>query len=212
MQWSIYKVVAYLGLVILFGITVLYGLKRKKLSKALKVFSIYLLCMLISDLISKYLFLVQQNNLSVLHIFNYAEWILLSTFYISFYEKRKRPRVWTLSFFVFIFLFLGSIFLYGIEEYNVIGYFALKIFIIAMSIREIYLYQFGEETHYYFINIGLLISAAVNLVIFTFGNKLSDFSPEVQSGLWVFNAIVFIITLSLFAYELILVTKWKKSL
>ncbi|MBL4708698.1 MAG: hypothetical protein JKY48_09705 [Flavobacteriales bacterium] len=149
--------------------------------------------------------------MSVLQVFNYAEWMFLSIFYILFYEKGKRRKIWALSFFVFLTLFIGSVFLYEFSEYNVIGYFALKIFIISMSIREIYQYQFGEKNHYYFINIGLLLSAAVNLVIFTFGNKLSDFSVEVQKGLWLFNATVFIITLMLFMYELLLVTKWKKN-
>ena len=208
----LYKVVIIMGVVILFLTTILYGVRFKKESRSLKIFFIYLLGLLINDVISKYLWINKVENLAVLHLFNYFEIILLTAFYLSFYKKKKRKLIiWVSSGIAMLMLLFSSVFLYGLNEYNVVGFFALKLFVIIMAVREIYWYQFSDEMHCYFINTGLLLSAVVNLAIFTFGNLLTTFEKEMQMWLWIFNAIVFIITLSLIAYELRLSKLWLKN-
>lgn len=207
----VFKVAAGLGLALLIVDVLLYSYKYSKLSKSLKLFLAYLIALLISDLISKYLWFNNESNLAVLHIFNYIEWVLLMCFYIQFYKPTERTLIWTLFGISGLLLLIGSFFLYDVEEYNVLGFFSLKLFIIIMSVREIYWYQFGDENHYYFINIGLLLTSVVSSAIFTFGNVLSTFSKETTTSLYVFNGLVFCISLVLIMYELLKIKRWEQN-
>lgn len=206
-----YKAIAYFGLVFLALSTLFYGWYLKRLSIPLKLFFIYLIGLLLSDIISKYLWSQQINNLFILHIFNYFEWGMLTLFYVKFYPEKERKKIGTVALVVLLGLVIGSLFFHKLNEYNVMGFFVLKLFIISMSIREIYYYQFNGGNRSYFINIGLLLSAVVNLAIFSFGNLLSTFNPEIQMGLWVFNGTIFIVSLTLINYELFQLKPWKKN-
>ncbi len=207
----IFKVVAGLGLGLLLLDVLLYASQYSKLSKSLKRFFVYLLSLFLSDLVSKYLWIQDENNLAILHLFNYVEWMLLMSFFLCFYKKGERKLIWVLFGVSGIMLLLGSVFLYSLNEYNVVGFFSLKLFIIVMSVREIYWYQFGNESHYYFINIGLLLTSVVSSAIFTFGNVLSTFSKETTTSLYVFNGLVFCISLLLIMYELHKIKRWEKN-
>ncbi len=145
------------------------------------------------------------------HLFNYVELIILTNFFAQFYPLMKRKFIYLLGLFTLMFLLIGSFFFYELYEYNVLGFFALKIFVIALSIREIYQYYFSNENHYFYINLGFIITSIVNLSIFTFGNILMDMRAEKEHFkiLWIVNAAIFIISLFLYLYELYKIRQWK---
>ena len=101
-------------------------------------------------------------------------------------------------------LLYGTIFLYELKSYNELGFFMLKLFVIAMTTRELYCCSLGSGKHYYFLNVGLLISAVINLVLFSFGNLLTAVSASTQKSLWTLNGLIFIVSLVLIFYELLL--------
>jgi hypothetical protein len=148
-----------------------------------------------------------ESNLFVLHGFSYLECILMGLFYRSFYRGRARLVLSVAVGFVLLCLLGGSIYAYPFDGYNELGFFVLKLFMIVISTRELYLHSLEPQKHYYFINLGLLLSAVINLVLFSFGNLLTEVAANTQKSLWILNSIVFIISLLLVANELLLVLR-----
>lgn len=189
-----FKIVAYAGLCLLYLATILFGINYKKLPYSLRVIFFFLLGLSISESISKYLWERSMENIFLLHLFGYAEWFLLSLFYSCFNKGKLKPIFIGMSLLVIAFMLLGSIFFYQLNEYNIIGFFGLKVFIILFSTRELYLYYFGKKKHYYFINLAFLITSVINLVLFSFGNILKSLSADNQKWLWILNGIIFILS------------------
>lgn len=204
------KVIAYIGTFILILTTLIYAFHFNKLNKRLKVFFVFIFLLTVSESIGTYLFYYKQNNIFMWHIFNYVELIVLSIFYAQFYPLAKRKFIYLLALFTSMFLLIGSFFFYDLYEYNVLGFFALKIFVISMSIREIYQYYFGAVKHYFYINLGFIITSIINLSIFTFGNILMEMRAEKENFkiLWIVNTSVFIVSLFLYMYELYKFRRW----
>lgn len=204
-----FELIAYSSLLLLYAVTILYGIKLSALSKALRLIFIFLLALSISESIGKYLWIHNKTNLGVLHLFSYVEWFLMTWFYALFYPKKNKWLIGLASFIVVGSLLTGSLFFYNLKEYNVIGFFSLKLFVVVMSIRELYQYHLVSKNHYYFVNLALLLSGVVSLTIFSFGNVLKMLSASIQEWLWIINGLVFIIGLFLMFVELQKNKKWK---
>lgn len=202
-----YEQLGYFSSIILFLITLLYGLRTLNHTKWERTFFTYLLFLTIQDIVSKFLWFYGHNNLHVLHVFNYLEWATLSVYYWQF--NRNNRVLPLLAIASLLSLFVGSIFIYAFDEFQMLGFFGLKLFIVITSLREVVLHQIDGQQRCYWINLGLALSAAVNMIIFSFGKLLIKVDQETQVRLWLFNALVFLISLSLYLYQLHPKFKWK---
>ena len=204
---QLYELLGFFSSALLFLVTFFYGFYLSGKPSWLKFFFVYLFFLSLQDLISKYLWFHGQNNLIVLHVYNYFEWAGISLFY----RRLNRSGGLFLSVGVLASLFLlitGSLFLYKLNEFQTLGFFGLKLFILTMSIREITLQQLEGKSRCIWINAGLILSSSVSLLIFSFGNLLIGVEKELQTKLWIFNSIVFIVSLALYSYELLPKSKW----
>lgn len=207
----LYQIVGYLSVLVLFLVTVLYASKFRELTPWLRYFLIYLMVLLINDILSKYLWLNRINNLAVLHIYNYAEWLILSLYYLQFHSGKQRKWVRMFSVIALLVLLYGTVFLYDLDQFNVIGFFALKLFILLLSLYEIYRYLMEESGKAYYLHIGMALTACVTLCIFSFGNLLLQVSTETQTWLWIFNAVIFILSLGFYTWEWLTQFKWNQK-
>ena len=199
-----YSIVAYTGFALLCGIALFYGCNFKQLGYRLRVVFFFLLILTLIEAINKYLWIQKENNLFTAHLYGYLEFFVLLPFYFKSQTKQlKRYLFLPLCLLVMGMLVYGSV-RYSFFEYNVTGLFAVKLFIIIMSLRELYLYYFSETKHYYYVNLSLLLSGLMGLTLFSFGNVLSHLTSEVQRILWTTNGVVFIIGLVLIGMELYL--------
>jgi hypothetical protein len=107
----------------------------------------------------------------------------------------------------------GSIFINPITEFNILGYFVLKLMIIVLGLIEIYKNQLVSKEHYYYLNIGIVFSSIVSICYFTFWNlRLTDaFSKEGKMVLMIVNSSAFIIGLLFYFVEFYKSKLWKAS-
>lgn len=206
---SVFKVVLSLSLIVLTGVTVLYGLSYKGSKSWIKLFFIYLVIMLFSDLIGKWMWLNGQNNLLVSQVFNYIELLLITVFYLNFALDKKTSFILPSAIGVGLIMIGTTLFVYDFQEFNVIGFFSFKFFVILFSLRELYLHKMEDHSRCYWINMGLLITSAVNVATLSFVNILTGYSNEAQTSVWIFNALIYIVALSFYGVEILKENKWK---
>ncbi|QNR24550.1 hypothetical protein [Croceimicrobium hydrocarbonivorans] len=137
----------------------------------------------------------------MLNIFVYFEWMACSLFYYFCCPKKYHRPLLIASLLVLFILGLGSFYFHSFYEYNVIGLFALKLFILSLSIRELYRYHLYSDGNYLYINLAFLFTTTINLVLFSFGNILSTLEADTQKLLWIINGLIFIGSLLLMAKE-----------
>lgn len=165
--------------------------------------------MLLADLVSKWLWFNGQNNLLASQLFNLIELVLITIFYLNFSSKRKSNLILPSAITVGLIMVSSAFLIYDLYEFNVIGSFVFKFFVIVFSLRELFLHKLEGRNRCYWINLGLLISAVVNIGTLSFLNVLTQYSYEAQTGIWIFNASIFILTLVFYGIEIMNEKKWK---
>jgi hypothetical protein len=114
---------------------------------------------------------------------------------------------------VLFFMLYGSIFINKTSEFNILGYFVLKLFVIILGLIEIYKNQLVSKEHFYYINIGIVFSSIVSICYFTFWNlRLTEaFSKEGKLILNTVNAAAFAFGLLFYFVEFYKSKLWKVS-
>ncbi len=204
-----FKVLGVVSTLLILGLTVLYGLNYKKNKRWVKLFFAYLLFLLIGDLISKWMWVQGQNNLLITQLFNMVELVVLTLFYLRFALGKRRKLILGLATTVAAINLFSGFYIYDIHEFNVIGFFAFKFFIILFSLRELFYHKMEGGNRCFWINVGLLLNSSVNVAILSFLNILSQYSSESQIGIWIFNAMVYSVALLLYGIEILNENKWK---
>ncbi|NBG67336.1 hypothetical protein [Acidiluteibacter ferrifornacis] len=210
---DIYVFFVYAGHVIGFLIALLYLFNFNKLLFELRIFTTFLFLLASINLLGHIFVFYKIHNVFLWHYFNYVEWFFMSWFFLRFYDSKFKKYVQIFSTIVLICMLYGSIFINQSNEFNVIGYFALKLMVIILGIVEIYKNQLVSKAHYYYLNIGSVLISIVSVCYFTFWNlRLTDiFTKEAHVILNTVNAAAYAIGLLFYFVEFYKSKLWKVS-
>ncbi len=210
---TIYKIAVYLGYFISLIASILYLAKFKKLEKPLKVFSVFLVLLTTVNITGGILSHFKIHNVFLWHLFNYVEWLFMARFFSLFYNGKYLHRFKIVAIMVLITLLYGSLFVNQLSDFNTIGYFVLKMFIIVLCIIEIYKSQLVSKKHHYYLNIGTVIISIVSVSFFTFWNLRNSglFDMNVRVVLYITNAVGFVFGLLFYLVEIFKLGVWKEN-
>lgn len=208
-----FKIISRVCIVISFLIAFLYLKNFKKLSSELRIFATFLFLLATVNFLGFVLGQFRIHNVFLWHYFNYVEWFFMSWFYSRFYQSKFKKIVQFNSLIVLTFMVYGSVFINNSDEFNILGYFVLKLFVIILSLVEIYKNQLVSKEHFYYLNIGTLIISIVSVCYFTFWNlRLTDtFTKEGRIILMIANTAAFMTGLIFYFIEYYKSKLWKAS-
>lgn len=209
----IFYVLSKLGIIISILLASAFLFNYRKLNKSLKIFSIFFGLLASVNFIGSILGTFKIHNVFLWHSFNYIEWFFMTWFFLNFYDKKKKLYIKASSVLILALMLYGSIYVNKLSEFNVIGFFAMKLFIIVLAMVEVYKNQLVSKTHYYYLNIGTIVTSVISLCYFTFWNlRLNDFFPtDGKIILMIINAIGFILGLLFYLTEFYKSKLWMES-
>ena len=187
-------------------------IRFNRLTFLFKILFAFLILNLFTEIAADYFWNRKMNNLPLLHVYTFCEFILFSWFYkIVLNENRWMQKYfWHFIFFVSILVIANSIFLQSIYGFN--SYAKSLVQLILISYAVIYIYSFSlklesinQQTHAIRrINAAVLIYYSSSLFIFLFSNMFLINDIKIHKGFWVVNA-----GLNLIFQILILIAIWK---
>lgn len=179
-------------------ISILIWLARyRQLPMALRVLGYFLVFDLAVELLAGYLFSKKINNLPLLHLFTFGEFIFFSFFYyhlIRFLTEHKR------YFYLFFglvvsFLIVNSTFIQSIHSFNSIAKCTVHLILIIYAVWYFYQMSFDSEAELKrsdrplrLINSAVLLYYSGSLFIFMFTNFIQANDMRMHRGFWAFNA------------------------
>lgn len=192
----------------------LYLIKFRKLPIEIKVLGYFLVLNLLTEIISKTLFSAGTNNLYLLHIYTFFEFLAWSLFYRYLFKGNENIRKyhWPFVLIVAVLIVLNSIFLEPITGFNSNAKTLVQIIIIGYAIYYFFL-NFGitdfsksENQSLLLINFATILYYSGSLFIVMFMKMLisNESSTTSYNGFWLFNAL-----LNAIFQLLILISIWK---
>ncbi len=192
----------------------LYLIKFRKLPIDIKVLGYFLVLNLLTEIISKTLFSAGTNNLYLLHIYTFFEFLTWSLFYRYLFKGNENIRKyhWPFVLIVAVLIVLNSIFLEPITGFNSNAKTLVQIIIIGYAIYYFFL-NFGitdfsksENQSLLLINFATILYYSGSLFIVMFMKMLisNESSTTSYNGFWLFNAL-----LNAIFQLLILISIWK---
>ena len=182
---------------------ILYLIVIKDKTITFKVFTVYLVLMLIIHLYSSYLANLGQNNLFLSHYYFLIQYLLLSFFYYKSFEKKIiKKSILHVSIIViginsFYYIYNPSIYF----KFNLVEIITSSIPLIIFNI----LYLFNSlinNKDYFYINSGIFIYLISSTLFFVSGNYLTLLNREIVNVIWKANSIIYII------YQLLIILEW----
>jgi hypothetical protein len=170
---------------------------------AFKIFSYYLLTILIIQLTAKYLRSNNINNIYLSHYYFIGQFIFLSLFFKQLLKNTLQKKITTFG----LFIVLITLVIYYIL--NPLNYYKFNIFeIIATSIPLI-VYSFfffvqkieDSNKKYIYIVSGFFLYITCSTLLFTTGN----IAAEIKKMIWYSNATLYIV------YQVLIFIEWYKN-
>ena len=165
----------------------------------IKIIFSYLVFSLIIELVSYYLYNLNQNNLPLLHLYTFGEY-----FFFTFYFKKKinllnKNTIEAILILIAIFLVINSLFLENIYSFNSLAKTVVQASILFYTI--IYMFQklknINERNLNYFsdnlISLAILIYYGGSIFIFLFSAFMQNNYNGLNPKFWILNAILNII-------------------
>lgn len=202
---DIWSLLAKIGYVILFINVVLFSIRFGTHGKAYRIFSIYLLVILVIQMASSYLSSLRIHNLFLSHFYFIGQFILLSFFYKSLLSSFQKKIV-NIGF-VVCFLSLGI-------QYSLDSSLILKFNLFEIAITSLLLIVYGvfhfynmlsDRKEFYYINIGIIFYLFGSTILFLVGNFTSKMSGDLNKITWLTNALWYVV------YQLFITFEWYKS-
>ncbi len=202
--------VSYLILGIQLITIILFVSRFEHFSKSLYIFTGFIAFSFIITSISLFMWHNHANNLPLLHLYTFGEFLLLSWFYR---EIIGRPRFSTIKFNIFIgvvaaLIILNSIFIQPLEEFNTYAKTLVQVVLIGYSILYFYYLtnqednEVVEQKSLRLINSALIVYYSGSLFIFMFSNYFIENDDNLI--FWVFNSL-----LNLIFQLLVLIAIWR---
>lgn len=191
----ILKIISVLGTVILLLNFILYLSKYSKQEKAFKIFTVYLLAMLISQIAANIFQWLSKNNLFISHFYFIVQFLLLSYFYWEILTSKLQKRV------VMIVVPIGLMLLgvqYFLEPELFFKFNLLEIFITSFSIIVFAMFHFynilNEQKNYFYINVGIFTYLFASTILFISGNLLNSLNNNFGHAIWIVNSVIYVIS------------------
>ena len=205
-------VLADVGKVVALLSVVIFIIHRLKYVKGIEWVILYLFVNLLISVTAGYFWKRQWNNLPLLHLNTFIEFLFFSLFYKAILKESRRFQryFWPFITLVSLLVIANSIFLESIYSFNslsksfvqfiLIGYAVLYIYSFSIKLEEINV----DKQAVRLINAAVLIYYSSSLFIFLFSNLFLENDIKMAQAFWVVNA-----GLSLIFQLLILFGIWK---
>ncbi len=173
---------------------------------AYQYFSWYLLISFLISFSAWLLALYKINNLYLSHVYFISQFLLLSLFYHSLFNKKQKRYVVAVILLIFIVLS----FQYMINpqlffHFNIFEIFITSLPIVVYAIIHLY-NSLNKTSNYLIINAGILIYITSSTLIFILGNFLAiaDMNSAVRN-IYLINKVLYVVYLTL------ILIQWKIS-
>ncbi|SDY00054.1 hypothetical protein [Flavobacterium degerlachei] len=202
----IWHLIANIGYFLLFVNLVLFSIRLGTGGKANKIFTVYLLVILVIQLISGYLSSLRINNLFLSHFYFLGQFVFLSLFYKSLFTNSLQRKIINIGF-VSCFAILGI--QYSLDssllfKFNLFEIFLTSFILIIYSVFYFY-NMLTAKKQFYYINIGIMLYLFGSTILFFVGNLTALMSAEMSKITWVANALLYVI------YQLFISFEWYKT-
>jgi hypothetical protein len=182
----------------------LYFIGFFKKEKAYKIFTVYILGVLLIDFISSNLWRwFKIYNVFMQHFYELFQFILLSYFY-SLLLKTKTQLYTVYLILIILPVFLLSRYLLNptlFFEYNLLESYLTTIPLIIYATMHLY-NNLGEKSHFYYINLGLLFYLFTSTFIFLLYKLITVLNLDVFSDVMVdINIVLQYIKFGFFFYQ-----------
>lgn len=210
---AVIKSLPLLSPVVLFAGIITGGVVFKCLDKIHKSLYIYLLLMLIVDLFSRLLYVIQDNNLIVLPIYSLIELL----FFMYFFKKhlfKKQYKILTAIGCAGVVFILGEIIYYFIlNKISAVDFQPYckaidnaVIIVLTLTFLQEKMSAFKDQWENFRLNIAILVFFTLNTLIFLPFNFLVNESSGVKFYFWAGNLIML-----LFFYGFLINEIWKNG-
>ncbi|OEJ98866.1 hypothetical protein A8C32_06670 [Flavivirga aquatica] len=198
------RVFLLLGSVFLLVNTILYFRAYNK-NISLKIFTFYLLTVLVVQLVFNYLYIMGINNLFLSHFYFIFQFVFLSLFYWKLFKTYKNKRIVEI---VFIGIMLILAFQYVKTPSIYFKFNLLEIILTSLSIVSfsvMYFYNaLTEKIEYAYVNYGIFIYLISSTLIFCSGNLINVLNSTMNRLFWILNSVLFIV------YQVLIFIQWHK--
>jgi hypothetical protein len=206
MMSYIWGLLADIGYFLLFANLILFSFRLNNYGNAYKIFSLYLLVILIIQLSSYYLSSLKINNLFLSHFYFVGQFIFLSLFYKSLFKKHLQKKIINIGF-LCCFVVLGI--QYSLDnslffKFNLFEIFITSFLLIVYGIFHFY-NMLSDRKEFYYINMGIVLYLFGSTILFLVGNITIEMSGNWKKLTWVTNAFLYVV------YQLFIMFEWYKS-
>ena len=198
----IYNIISYSSTFFLAINTILFFKSYRNKPIAFKIFSFYLLLVLLIQLITGYMRSYKMQNLFISHYYFIGQFIFLSVFYITLESRVLIKKV--IKGILLISLICIAIYYYIYPEdyfgYNVFEVFLTSIFLIIYSFLFFLKKIDSPDKKFIYINSGFFLYITCSTLLFAAGNVESS----IKSIIWYSNVSLYLI------YQLLIFVEWYK--
>lgn len=184
----------------------------------IRYFSFFIFLNLITEIVAKIFQYYGENNLPLLHLYTFGEFVLISLFYFYLFKRKNIARRFLLLLIpvVSILIILNSIYLQSIFGFNSYAKTMVQLIIISYSLYYFFkqpaniLEEQINNRPLLLINTAILIYYSGSLFVFMFSDFLYKYGEGLPKGFWMFNIILNLIFQLLILVALWMVLKNKK--
>ncbi len=202
----IFFIIAYLGIFLLAINTVLYLKALPQKSKAFKIYSRYLILILLIEIFTVvFAQILNKNNLFLSNVFLIIQFIFLSIFYFELLQNRLIYFVSCLVMFFLVYQYFSDIKLFSI--YNALGITITQSILIVYSIIYFYQSLHKRTPEFLIVNIGIFLYLICSTLIFASGNLVFDVKIPTKTYFLLLkvNGILYIL------YQILIFIEWRKN-
>lgn len=202
----LFKIIIYLGYLVLAINTFLYFKSYRQKSIAFKIIPFYLLFCLIIQLNATYLGAHNIPNLYLSHYYFVGQFLFLSFFYKEILKSQIKKRV--------VNLFLSTIpiviiILYIINPLNYFKFNLIEVIITSIPIVLFSIFYFSENLNsskkFIYLNCGIFIYLISSTFLFSVGNIINSSLSSFKKYVWILNAILYLV------YQILIFIEWYKN-
>ncbi|MDP9048051.1 MAG: hypothetical protein M3N14_07930 [Bacteroidota bacterium] len=187
----------------------------RRFEKKFRIFSWFIICSVIIQIIALVLWLKRENNMPLLHLYVPLGFILLAWFYQAVLESLiNKAIIVTVALFFLCFSIINSLFFENIFIFNsnaltvesiLLIIFSIFTFIVLLN-QQLQSVTRRAKQSLSWINSGILIYYSSTLLLFYFSNYvMHHYSVNVSAHTWMFHSFA-----SIIMYTCFLVGLWKQ--
>jgi hypothetical protein len=201
---TIYNLISNTSDVVLIISTFLFLKDHKKNSIAFKLFSYYLLFILIIQIITGYMRYKNINNLYVSHYYFIGQFIFISLFFLHLEKQKKLKKLIKITS-LLVLVSLGFYYLNNPKAYYKFNIYEIIVTSIPLVIYSFYFFIKkieNEDNKFIYLNSGLFVYLSCSTLIFTAGNVENT---SFKNIIWYSNVTLYLL------YQILILVEWYKN-